>query len=135
MITVLVTADPRYRVDRNHIRTIVSEKLVKEGISKHAEVSVAIVGKRKMRELSKTYWGAYEDHNVMSFPFQDESNRAIFATAPDNVLRLGDIIIAHPIAVEEAAEENILVKERLEELLEHAIMHLLGHHHDDHRND
>lgn len=132
MISVLVTTDPRYRVDRKLIRKVVAEKLIQEGISQNAEVSVSIVGNRKMRQLAKDFWGTAEDHNVMSFPFQDQSNRAVFAAAPDNILRLGDIVIAHPIAVAEAAEENVLVSDRIKELLEHAVMHLLGHHHDDH---
>lgn len=131
MINVLVTTDPRYHVNRKAIREAVENKLTEQGIQ-NAEVSVAVVGSRKMAELCKLYMNDGIAHTVLSFPFQESPTHEAFVEAPDKVIRLGDIILSHPKIVEEAAEENILVSEKIQDLIEHSVMHLLGHHHHDH---
>lgn len=131
MIAVLLTIDPRYQVDRAKIREIIRNKLIQEGIADNAEVSVSIVGLRKMRELQKQYMDDGDDHDVLSFPLQETALAEPFVEAPDSIRRLGDIVISYPQAVSQAAEDQTLVMDKVKFLLEHALMHLLGHHHDD----
>jgi len=50
--------------------------------------------------------------------------------SPTNRLRLGDIIISYPEVIREAAKEEVLVDDKVEELLLHGLNHLLGLHHE-----
>ena len=49
--------------------------------------------------------------------------------SPDSWLRLGDIVISYPQAMEDASLEGISVDEELRDLVEHGINHLLGINH------
>jgi len=49
--------------------------------------------------------------------------------APDKWLRLGDIIISYPQALEDASMDGISVDEEIRTLVEHGMNHLLGIHH------
>jgi len=86
------------------------------------EVSVAVVGGRKIRSLNKTYRQLDESTDVLSFP--QEGSRD-----PDGILRLGDILVCYPQAIEQAVEEDKMVDEKINELVEHGLRHLLGIHH------
>lgn len=87
------------------------------------EVSISIVGTRKIRLLNRRFRKLDEVTNVLSFP-QEESR------GPDGVLRLGDIIVCYPICRDEAGKDNKMVWEKMNELVEHGLRHLLGEHHE-----
>ena len=95
-----------------------------------AEVSVSVVGKRKMLELSKRYLKDEKLHDVLSFPFEDPGQGAPFVVPPDGILRLGEIVVCYPAAVAEAEQQNILVNESVLFLVRHGCEHLLGRHHE-----
>jgi probable rRNA maturation factor len=130
MINVLFRTESHYRVNRPRIREAIIAILEKEGVRVKTEVSISIVGDRYMRMLNKKYKDKDETTNVLSFPLNDEEEKAPFVDFPDKVLRLGDIVISYPEARSEAAEENKLVDEKIDELIEHGLMHLLGKHHE-----
>jgi len=139
MITVLVSSDSRYEVNRDFIRSAVTSALAKNRIkSGRVEVGVSIVGDRKMQELNKTYREIDETTDVLSFPLEDVSPITAasikklpgFVRPLDKILRLGDVVISYPQAVLEASEEEVSVESKLTDLLEHGVEHLLGIHHD-----
>lgn len=83
-----------------------------------------------MRELNRTYRNLDATTDVLSFPLHDPSQSANpFVDVPDGTMRLGDIIVSYPEAVEEATEENKMVDEKICELVLHGLEHLLGNHH------
>ena len=51
------------------------------------EVSVAIVGDRKMRELSRKYKGEDKTRNILSFSLSEGEKMEV----PNGIIRLGDI--------------------------------------------
>ncbi len=63
---------------------------------------------------------------VLAFPFIEDKTTTPFVSSPDNILRLGDIIISYPQAREEAREEKKMVDDKIDELVIHGIKHLLG---------
>lgn len=139
MITVLVSSDSRYEVNRDFIRSAVIGALAKNRIrGGKVEVGVSIVGDRKMQELNKTYRQIEDTTDVLSFSLDDvspmakagEKKTSGFVRPPDKILRLGDVVISYPQAVLEASEEEVSVESKLTELLEHGVEHLLGIHHD-----
>jgi len=122
MISVLISSESRYPVDRKRIRQKLAEFIKNIGLD-DVEVSVLIVGSRKMRELSRQWREVEGQSDVLSFPTEEPRG-------PDGILRIGDVVVCYPEAREKAASEGKLVDEKIEELLEHGLRHLLGEHHD-----
>lgn len=136
MINIIVNSDPRYNVNKLAIKTAVLEALKRMNVAGKIEVGINIIGDRKMHELNRKYRGIDSTTDILSFALE-ESNpgslqhipRVGFVAAPDQWLRLGDIIISYPQAVEDASFENISIDEEIKNLVEHGLNHLLGIHH------
>ncbi len=124
-VNVPIYIESRYRVSRKKIKESVIKVLDENRINAECEVSVAVVGNRKMRGLNKKFRDIDKSTNVLSFPQQEGDIVAPVV----NRLYLGDIVIAYPKVIEEAARENMLVDEKVQELVEHSMRHLLGIHH------
>lgn len=130
MITVLIKTESHYTVNRGRVREIIAKVLASKGVKGHVEISVSVVGDRLMKNLNKKYRGLDETTDVLSFPLYDEVQDKPFLDPPDGILRLGDIIVSYPQAREDALEEDKLVDDKIDELVEHSMLHLLGQHHD-----
>jgi len=129
MINVLFQTETHYPVNRKKINSAVVAALGGK-TKRKTEVSVSIIGDRRMKELNKKYRKVDATTDVLSFPLNDPSDfRGAFIESPDNVLRLGDILVSFPQAVREATEENKLVDDKIIELALHGLNHLLGIHH------
>jgi len=127
MIKVLITKQSNYPVKSSVIKKKLAEFFTKKGIVSDAEVSVAIVGEKRMLEIGKKYLKDKKLHNVLSFV--TEETKGGFVYPPNGKIQLGEIIVCYPLAVKEAIEENILVDQRVYEVIEHGAMHLMGIHH------
>ena len=125
-IDVQIFVESRYRVLRKRINAVVSSVLQEQAIISSVEVSIAIVGDRKMRTLNKKYRNLDQTTNVLSFPLSEGKSTVL----PSNVLHLGDIVLSYPQVVREAAEEEVLVDDKIDELIKHGMLHLLGLHHE-----
>ncbi len=130
MITVLFKSESHYTINRNRVRLVIEKVLMTKGVKGKVEVSVSIVGDRLMKSLNQKYRDIDETTDVLSFPMTEEVKDKPFVEPPDNVLRLGDIIVSYPQAREDASEENKLVDDKIDELVEHSMLHLLGQHHE-----
>lgn len=122
---VLIFVESRYKVNRKRIRKTVAKILEDQRIFSPVEVSIAIVGDRKMRSLSQKYKGEDKTRNILSFS-QSEGEQI---ENPSGVMRLGDIVISYPIVLLEAARDEVLVDDKVDELVSHGLQHLLGVHH------
>lgn len=136
MVNIIVNSDPRYNINRASIRAAVSEILDKLKISGRIELGINIVGDRKMHELNRKYRGLDATTNILSFALEDSSPTSLrhiprigFVAAPDKWLRLGDIVISYPEAIEDASFDGVSVDEEIRILVEHGLNHLLGIHH------
>jgi|SRR3989344_3927869 len=136
MINIIVSSDPRYDINKISIKTAVLSVLQKHRIGGKVEVGVNIVGDRKMHELNRKYRGIDSTTDVLSFALEDSSLGSLqhlprigFIASPDKWLRLGDIVISYPQAVEDAGLDGIPVDEEIRNLVEHGVNHLLGTHH------
>jgi len=124
-VNVPIYIESRYKVNRKMIKESVAKILDEYKVNASCEVSIAVVGNRKMRGLNKKFRNIDKSTNVLSFPQQEGDIVAPVA----NKLYLGDIVIAYPKVIEEASRENTLVDEKIQELVEHSVRHLLGIHH------
>ena len=123
---VLIYVESRYKVNRKRIKSAVQFVLEDQSIQTPLEVSIAIVGDRKMRALNKKYRNLDKTANILSFPLNEGGETKL----PSDIMRLGDIIISYPMVIKESAEQDLLVDDRVEELVQHGMMHLLGLHHE-----
>ena len=129
MISVLFATESHFPVKKALVTDAITKSLAGRVTSK-AEVSVTIVGDRRMKKLNASYRHIDATTDVLSFPQHDPSQpMKPFVEVPDGVLRLGDIIVSYPEAVREAAADNKMVDEKIIELVLHGLEHLLGNHH------
>lgn len=123
--SIPIYVESRYKLDRKKIKERIEHILTQRHVYTPVEVSVAIVGDRKMKALNKKYRGLDKTTNVLSFP-QTEGD---VTGLPREILFLGDIVISYPVVIQEAALEKMLVDDKIGELVEHGLLHLLGEHH------
>lgn len=136
MINIIVSSDPRYNINKDAIRTAVAQILQRHRISGKIEVGINIVGDRKMHELNRKFRGIDSTTDILSFALEDPNPTILqhiprigFISSPDKVLRLGDIVISYPQALEDASMDGFSVDEEIRHLVEHGLDHLLGVHH------
>jgi len=145
MAKVLITGDTRYPVNRKVIRKAVDATLKEFKMENTSfEVSVVVVGARKMKQISKNYLGDNINHQILTFVLSEESSPKIlekaegdvssevqgFVKTPEDILRLGDIVLCWPQLVAEAGEDEMMVDDKIYELTAHGVEHLLGQHHE-----
>lgn len=118
----------------------VAEACLEEiGAKGKVEISLAIVGEGRMRKLNKLYRGKNRATDVLSFdnksvlpylrrafPRIKGSFRDEFVEAPDNVRRLGEVVICYPRAKKQARQAEHSLEKELVILLIHGTLHLLG---------
>lgn len=130
MVYVLVKSESRYPISRKLIKEVIDGVVLEKKIKGDIEVSVNIVGDRLMRALNKKYRNIADSTDVLSFSLSEAQKDIFFVDIPDKILRLGDIVISYPQAVIEASDEDKLVDQKIGELVEHGLLHLLGYHHE-----
>jgi len=89
-----------------------------------AELSILLVDDQHIAELNKTWRRKSGPTNVLSFSLTEGED----LTRAGNLL--GDIVISVDTAAREARKERISVHQRLNVLLVHGLLHLLGYDHE-----
>lgn len=121
--SVLISSESRYPISRKKIRATALRYCSEKGIE-DAEVSIAIVGSRKIRELNRRWRSLDEPTAVLTFALEEPRDEA-------GILRIGDIVISYPEARAVAQENDLLMDEAIEKLLIHGLNNLLGNHKND----
>lgn len=127
MIKVIITKQSNYPVKSADIKRKLAKFFIDQGMVSDAEVFVAIVGEKKMMEIGNKFLKDKKLHNVLSFVPEEE--KEAFVYPPGAPINLGEIVVCYPLAVKEAISENVLIDERVYELIEHGGLHLMGIHH------
>lgn len=137
MYNIIVNSDQRYPVNKSLIHSTVLEVLQRYHVNSALEIGVSVVGDRKMHAINKQYRGIDDTTNIITFALEDPMPQALahfpktgFIAAPDNVLRLGDIVLSYPQVIEDARFDGVSVDEEFRVLVEHGVKHLLGYHHE-----
>lgn len=124
--SILISSDSRYPISRPKIKKAIETTLSEQGITSVVEISVLICGRRQALLLAKKYLHDDKPHNVLSFCLQESFGQA---SLNQERLVLGDIAVCYPIAQQEANSDNMLVDDKINELVCHGLMHLMGIHH------
>jgi len=132
-LSVDIKSGSRYPIDRTKIREGIASVLKRHRLKGLVNVSVSIVGDRKMKEINKQYRNKDYSTDVLSFPTYDPTqpmDDGGFAHSEEAGLVLGDIIVSYPQAVKIASQKGKFVHETISDLIEHGLLHLMGIHHD-----
>lgn len=86
-------------------------------------LSISVLGIKKMQGINSQFRNKNSPTDVLSFPRGQQ-----FFSAPSN--DLGDILICLPLAKKQAAEYEGTLKEELERLTVHGLLHLCGYDHE-----
>ena len=114
---------PLPRVNEEMVLRIARFLLAHAGIST-AELSILLVDDKRMSELSRTWRKKSGPTNVLAFSLTEGDDSAM------GLNLLGDVVISVDTAAREAAEEGISLHARLETLLVHGFLHLIGYDHE-----
>ncbi|HAO19645.1 MAG TPA: rRNA maturation RNase YbeY [Desulfobacteraceae bacterium] len=88
------------------------------------ELSLVLTDDSEIAVMNKEYLNHEGATNVISFPMQEGDFSGI------NPQMLGDVVISLDTALKEAEDAGMSLEERLNELLIHGILHLLGYDHE-----
>ena len=116
MSKVLIKSNSSYKFDRKYLRHKIDQYFKKEGL-KEIELSLAFVGKRKMRQLNKTFRKLDKVSDVLAFA-QEEPR------LPIGVLLLGDIVVCYPEAQKEAINYQEEIDAIIWDFVEHGLNRL-----------
>lgn len=94
---------------------------------KASEVTVRLVDAAEMTHLSRQYRGKDSPTNVLSFPFEIDSE----ISSQLDLNLLGDIVICHSVIVNEARLQNKAIQNHYAHMVTHGILHLCGYDHQD----
>jgi probable rRNA maturation factor len=88
-----------------------------------AELSILIVDNRQIAKLNRQFLNRKGPTNVIAFPMQEGQ----FTEVAPNLL--GDVVISIETAQREAQNAGLRTEDRINQLLIHGILHLLGYDH------
>ncbi len=91
-----------------------------------AALSLVITSAEAVQALNQQFVGRDAPTDVLAFPTSDDPT----ATEPGEPPYLGDVIIAYPIAKEQASQAGHSTQSELHLLTIHGVLHLLGYDHD-----
>lgn len=118
-------------LDGGWLRDIAEKALAAQGSGPDVEMGLVIARQQRVQELNKTYLGKDEPTDVLAFAMLPETGVLSFATPPDGIKHLGEVVICYPQAVKQARERQHPVKREVAILVVHGVLHLLGYDHNE----
>ena len=106
-----------YSFDHRRLRQRIREFIKKTGLD-DVEVSLAVVGRRRMRKLNQDFRQLDKVSDVLAFS-QGEGR------GPDGFLLLGDIVVCYPQVQEEALIYQESIDEAIWDFVEHGLNRLI----------
>ncbi len=109
------------RIHERHLRSV-AQKVLKYAGHPEAELSLELVGNKRMQRLNQQYRHKDCSTDVLAFPLWE-------GPGPRTPL-LGDVVISVPMAESQAAALGHSVDKEIVQLLTHGILHLVGYDHE-----
>lgn len=114
-------------VDEEYLKKIL-EKVLKEE-KKQGELSIALIGRARIKELNKNYRKKNRVTDVLSFR-EKEVLAPDFPSLETKFLGLGEVVICLPEVIKNAKKFEITFEKELARILIHGVLHLLGYDHE-----
>jgi len=129
-----ISVEEKFRgvVDQGWVKRIAQTVLKAEGVAHPYEVSLVFTDSETVQQINRDYRGVDEPTDVLAFYMlsQKEVDDS-FVLPPDEVTRLGEVIISYPQTVEQAREQGHSTERELALLIIHGILHLLDYDHEE----
>lgn len=106
-------------INKQALEQLGGEVLKKEHVE--GDISVVLVGEKRMRELNKGYRGKDYSTNVLSFP-ADEKFQAE---------ELGEVVLCPSFIRKDATKYGITFRRALAWMMIHGMLHILGYEHEE----
>jgi probable rRNA maturation factor len=130
-VNVLIDDELEGKLEPGWLRGVAEQVLLALGAGADAELGLFIATGERVKRLNRDYLGRDEPTDVLAFSAREEvGSHPPFVPPPDGVLHLGEVIIAYPQAVKQAAEYKHSVEREILILIVHGVLHLLGYEHD-----
>ncbi len=123
---VHICIDGAYEADELGLRLAVERVLGLLEATPPLALTITLTGSEQVRELNRRYAGIDSTTDVLAFGAED----APYAVEPGDVPYIGDVVIAYPVAEEQACAAGQAVSAELQMLAIHGTLHLLGYDHD-----
>jgi probable rRNA maturation factor len=126
-----VETDLDARWDEPRIAALVRSILERElpGSGNYA-IGMHLVSNPTLRALNVEHRGKDAPTDVLSFPLLDNSD---FALPPDQAVYLGDVVVSHETAIQQAHEYGHSIDREIAYLVAHGVLHILGYDHEEER--
>jgi len=123
----------RKHLDREWLQRVVEQSLTIKDFDSEVELSLVVTGDEMVQGLNQQYRGIDEPTDVLSFALieRNPGDESSFINPPDGVLHLGEVVISYPQAAKQAEENGQEVKQELDLLIVHGVLHLLGYEHNE----
>src|SRR3990167_2980774 len=95
MEDILIKTDSHYKVNRSRIRKLIELYLEERKVRARVEVSLSVIGDRQMKNLNRKFRNLDQTTDVLSFPLIATEKKSVFIDPPDNILRLGYIVVLY----------------------------------------
>lgn len=129
MITINIQINPPFRseIESQRLMAVVQSVFSACDVADEAELTFVLTSNETVQDLNRRYRGVDAPTDVLSF--EAFSQDATFFVEQDSVPYLGDVMIAVPTAVEQAAAAGHATEEEILLLAIHGTLHLLGYDH------
>ncbi len=117
MILIEIKINANYRLNRPGLKKKINLYLSRTGIEE-VELSLAFVGKRKMRQLNQVYRDFDGVSDVLAFPQKE-------GRTPEGRLILGDIVVCYPCAQKEAIDYQESIDKVIWDFVDHGLTRLV----------
>jgi probable rRNA maturation factor len=122
MITLEISDSYQDQVEADSLERAAVQTLEHEGLSEGSSFSIVITDDAQLRLLNHQYLGIDAPTDVLSFP-------ADYTDPDTGAPYLGDIIISFPRSEAQASAAGHPLKDELQLLVVHGVLHLLGYDH------
>jgi len=113
----------RVRIDIDYLKRAAERILDGEKKSGAVEISIVLLGEKRMRRINREYRGEDRPTDVLSFAFSEGKSKF-----PAQLL--GEIIICPMVVKKRARERGELFQKGLVRTLIHGFLHILGYNHE-----
>lgn len=123
---IYIVFDDDYPVSEDSMRLAVWQSLAIAQAAAPCALTVTLTSEGRVHELNREYAGIDSTTDVLAFGPGEKP----YATEPGEPPYIGDVIIAYPVAEQQAQARGIPVSIEVQTLAVHGTLHLLGYDHD-----
>lgn len=121
-VDVRIPSALRGRVDRQRLRRAALAALAFGGKECNIQLTIVLADDAQMTDLNRNFRGRDATTDVLAFESDDE----MASLEGEGPRYLGDVIISHQQALEQAGDLGHDLQRELEILIVHGVLHLLG---------